>query len=62
MTPAQAGELSVADLLAAAGTGDSDAFRLLVSPHLHALHVHAYRMLGSMDDADEAVQDTLLRA
>ena len=35
---------------------------MLVCPYLRALHVHAYRMLGSMDDADEAVQDTLLRA
>ena len=35
---------------------------MLVSPHLPALHVHAYRMLGSLDDADEAVQDALLRA
>jgi DNA-directed RNA polymerase specialized sigma24 family protein len=51
-----------ADLLAAARGGDGEAFRALVGPYLRALHVHAYRMLGSLDDADEAVQDTLLSA
>jgi RNA polymerase sigma-70 factor (ECF subfamily) len=49
-------------LLADARAGDGAAFEALVGPHLRALHVHAYRMLGSMDDADEAVQDTLLCA
>jgi RNA polymerase sigma-70 factor (ECF subfamily) len=49
-------------LLAAARAGDGEAFEVLVGPHLRALHVHAYRMLGSMDDADEAVQDALLCA
>jgi RNA polymerase sigma-70 factor (ECF subfamily) len=53
---------SAADLLAAARGGDGEAFRVLVGPHLPAMHVHAYRMLGSMEDADEAVQDTLLSA
>jgi RNA polymerase sigma-70 factor (ECF subfamily) len=50
------------DLLTAARGGDGEAFQVLVSPHLAALHVHAYRMLGSLDDADEALQDALLRA
>jgi RNA polymerase sigma-70 factor (ECF subfamily) len=51
-----------ADLLAAARAGDGEAFKALVGPHQRALHVHAYRMLGSLDDADEAVQDALLSA
>jgi RNA polymerase sigma-70 factor, ECF subfamily len=51
-----------AELLTAARVGDGEAFRALVGPHLRALHVHAYRMLGSLDDADEAVQDALLSA
>jgi RNA polymerase sigma-70 factor (ECF subfamily) len=54
--------LPAADLLAAARGGDGEAFRVLIGPHLAALHVHAYRMLGSLDDADEALQDALLRA
>ncbi len=63
MSPAQAeNTLLAADLLAAARGGDGEAFRLLVSPHLAALHVHAYRMLGSLDDADEALQNALLSA
>lgn len=49
-----------ADLLAAARAGDGGAFKVLLGPHLRALHLHAYRMLGSLDDADEAVQDALL--
>jgi RNA polymerase sigma-70 factor (ECF subfamily) len=50
------------DLLAAARAGDGAAFQVLVGPHLRSLHVHAYRMLGSLDDADEALQDALLSA
>ena len=49
-------------MLVAARGGDDRAFRALVSPHLRALHVHSYRMLGSYDDAEEAVQEVLLRA
>jgi RNA polymerase sigma-70 factor (ECF subfamily) len=51
-----------AALLAAARSGDADAFAALVAPHREALHLHCYRMLASLDDADEALQDTLVRA
>ncbi|GAA1033591.1 sigma-70 family RNA polymerase sigma factor [Virgisporangium ochraceum] len=49
-------------LVAAARRGDSAAFQELVAPHLRALHLHGYRMLGSYHDAEEALQETLLRA
>src|SRR5262245_58112869 len=48
------------DVLAAARRGDGEAFRDLVGPHLRALHLHCYRMLGSYVEADDAVQDALL--
>ena len=49
-------------LLVAAQGGDEHAFVQLTSPHRRALHVHAYRMLGNLHDADDALQETLLRA
>jgi RNA polymerase sigma-70 factor (ECF subfamily) len=49
-------------LIAAATGDDSAAFATLVERHRAELQVHAYRMLGSLEDAQDAVQDALLRA
>jgi RNA polymerase sigma-70 factor (ECF subfamily) len=49
-------------LIAAATSGDSAAFSALAERHRSELQVHAYRMLGSLEDAQDAVQDALLRA
>ena len=50
------------DLLVGAQAGDEEAFRLLVELHRGDLHAHCYRMLGVLADADDAYQDTMLRA
>ena len=54
--------MTESELLDAARHGDQDAYAALVDPHRPALHAHCYRMLGSVPDAEDALQEALLRA
>jgi RNA polymerase sigma-70 factor (ECF subfamily) len=48
--------------LEAARAGDEQAFRELIAPHVRELHVHCYRMLGSLLDAEDVLQETMAAA
>ncbi|HEY2355572.1 MAG TPA: sigma-70 family RNA polymerase sigma factor [Gaiellaceae bacterium] len=52
----------VTELLSRARDGDEEAFAALVAPHRRELHVHCYRTLGSLQDAEDALQEILLAA
>ena len=54
--------MSTIDLIQRARTGDGKAFEELTQPYRRELQVHCYRMLGSFQDAEDVLQDTLLAA
>ena len=55
-------ETDTTDLIARARAGDDNAFRDLVQGHSHELQVHCYRILGSLQDSEDALQETLVSA
>jgi RNA polymerase sigma-70 factor (TIGR02960 family) len=55
-------EMDTTDLIARSRAGDHNAFRNVVEVHSHELQVHCYRILGSLQDAEDALQETFVSA
>src|SRR2546423_3978332 len=62
MQPSERPAAVRSEALSRARAGDQDAFAELVEPYLRELQVHCYRILGSLQDAEDLLQETLLAA
>jgi RNA polymerase sigma-70 factor (ECF subfamily) len=62
MHQASVADSSEVSLMKRARAGDHEAFAALVEPYRRRIHVHCYRMLGSLTDAEDMTQEALLRA
>src|SRR4051812_40365901 len=54
--------MKVMTILSRAKAGDDAAFGALVEPHRRELYLHCYRLLGSIQDAEDVLQETLTAA
>jgi DNA-directed RNA polymerase specialized sigma24 family protein len=62
MPDSHASTVAEVELVGAAQHGDAAAFEQLVEAHRRSLHAYCYRVLGSVQDADDVLQETLLAA
>src|SRR3989337_843026 len=62
LTEQDSDRASQTELVEAGRIGDAQAFEALIAPYRRELHVHCYRLTGSLNDADDMLQESFLRA